>query len=277
MVENDLPKDRLSIGQFAQLSLISIKALRLYHRKGLLEPASIDPFTGYRYYLKVQLNDARLIRMMRQMEMPLALIHEMLEVMKVDSKKAESMLFEYQQSFEKRKQLVDAISDQLLDYINHKEFEMTIEVNQVKAKAQHVVSITKNVPINELDQYIGQTIGRLQKFVQDQGEAPVGPPFGIYHGQINDDGDTGPIEVCVPVNQAVTGDGDIEYKIFDEVNTAVVDMRGPDCSFPAILKGYDATSNWIIKNGHEMAGSPREVWFTAPGEAAHMQIQWPFS
>jgi DNA-binding transcriptional MerR regulator len=38
------------IGDFARLAQVSPKALRLYDRLGLLKPASVDSFTGYRYY-----------------------------------------------------------------------------------------------------------------------------------------------------------------------------------------------------------------------------------
>ncbi|MFZ4356282.1 MerR family DNA-binding transcriptional regulator, partial [Enterococcus gallinarum] len=40
----------LSISQFAELALLSTKALRLYDERGLLRPAVVDPFSGYRFY-----------------------------------------------------------------------------------------------------------------------------------------------------------------------------------------------------------------------------------
>ena len=38
------------ISDFSKLSRVSAKALRYYDELGLLEPAQIDRFTGYRYY-----------------------------------------------------------------------------------------------------------------------------------------------------------------------------------------------------------------------------------
>jgi DNA-binding transcriptional MerR regulator len=43
------------IGDFSRLSQVSIKALRYYDEIGLLKPASVDRFTGYRYYSAGQL------------------------------------------------------------------------------------------------------------------------------------------------------------------------------------------------------------------------------
>jgi DNA-binding transcriptional MerR regulator len=43
------------IGEFARLTQVSAKALRLYDEMGLLKPVRVDPFTDYRYYSADQL------------------------------------------------------------------------------------------------------------------------------------------------------------------------------------------------------------------------------
>src|SRR3712207_5651795 len=45
----------LRIGEFSRLARVSVKALRLYDRLGLLKPARIDGLSGYRYYASEQL------------------------------------------------------------------------------------------------------------------------------------------------------------------------------------------------------------------------------
>jgi PPM family protein phosphatase len=50
----------LTIGEFARASRLSPKALRLYDELGLLRPARVDEYTGYRYYSRDQLEQARL-------------------------------------------------------------------------------------------------------------------------------------------------------------------------------------------------------------------------
>ena len=40
----------LTIGEFSKMTYLSVKALRHYHDVGLLEPALVDPATGYRHY-----------------------------------------------------------------------------------------------------------------------------------------------------------------------------------------------------------------------------------
>jgi DNA-binding transcriptional MerR regulator len=61
----------LSIGRFARLCGLSIGALRHYHELGLLQPRRIDPETGYRSYATSQLDDARLIARLRELELPM--------------------------------------------------------------------------------------------------------------------------------------------------------------------------------------------------------------
>ena len=68
----------LPIGQFARLSGLSVGALRHYDELDLLRPARTDPFTNYRLYRRDQLAAARTIVRMRDLEVPLETIRELL-------------------------------------------------------------------------------------------------------------------------------------------------------------------------------------------------------
>lgn len=59
------------IGEFSRLTQVTVKALRHYDRLGLLPPAHIDPFTGYRSYSAAQL--PRLNRILALKDLGLAL------------------------------------------------------------------------------------------------------------------------------------------------------------------------------------------------------------
>jgi DNA-binding transcriptional MerR regulator len=62
---------RLTIGQFARMTYLSAPTLRHYHAVGLLEPAAIDPATGYRHYTTDQVSEAHVIRRLRDLDMPI--------------------------------------------------------------------------------------------------------------------------------------------------------------------------------------------------------------
>ncbi|HEX9552373.1 MAG TPA: helix-turn-helix domain-containing protein, partial [Streptosporangiaceae bacterium] len=70
----------MSIGEFARLSRLSPKALRLYDELGLLPPAQVDPDSGYRWYAAGQLDNARLVASLRQIGVPLAQIQLILRL-----------------------------------------------------------------------------------------------------------------------------------------------------------------------------------------------------
>ncbi len=57
----------LKISDFSKLSHLTVKALRFYEIEGLLRPASIDEWTGYRFYETSQLETAAKIKSYRQL------------------------------------------------------------------------------------------------------------------------------------------------------------------------------------------------------------------
>ncbi|OHV04968.1 Multidrug-efflux transporter 1 regulator [Mycobacterium talmoniae] len=63
------------------MTYLTVKALRLYHDRGLLTPVHIDPSSGYRYYSPDQLPIAQVIRRLRDLGMPL---DELTEVVHAD-------------------------------------------------------------------------------------------------------------------------------------------------------------------------------------------------
>lgn len=68
----------LGIGQMAQGSGLTVSALRFYAGASVLEPAVVDPDTGYRWYRPDHLRQARLIAQLRRVAMPLRDIRQIL-------------------------------------------------------------------------------------------------------------------------------------------------------------------------------------------------------
>jgi DNA-binding transcriptional MerR regulator len=66
--------DLLVIGRFARLAGLSVGALRHYDELDILRPAWVDPETGYRSYRRDQLEPARTIVRLRDLEVPLETI-----------------------------------------------------------------------------------------------------------------------------------------------------------------------------------------------------------
>jgi DNA-binding transcriptional MerR regulator len=64
-------QELLTVGLMARRSGLTVKALRHYDRTGLLRPAAVDGATGYRLYRGDQVAEARLVRLLRSLDLPL--------------------------------------------------------------------------------------------------------------------------------------------------------------------------------------------------------------
>ena len=64
----------MGIGEFAGVTHLSIRTLRRYHDAGLLEPARVDPATGYRSYSPEQVPTAQVIHQLRALDLPIIFV-----------------------------------------------------------------------------------------------------------------------------------------------------------------------------------------------------------
>jgi len=67
------------IGEFAQIAQVSGRQLRFYDQLGLLQPAHIDPQTGYRYYSVRQLPRLNSILALKELGLSLEQIGPLLK------------------------------------------------------------------------------------------------------------------------------------------------------------------------------------------------------
>jgi DNA-binding transcriptional MerR regulator len=267
------PRDHLlTIGAFASAAQLSLKALRLYAQLGILTPSYVDPDSGYRYYHAHQLHRARLVRMLRQIDMPLATIRR---VLAASSTEAQQLVLEHCAALEARATLARRAVHDLMAFIRQETATMALEVTVRTVAPQPIVSITKRVKVEQLNQHIRDSLKTLHTLVEAQGGSAAGAPLGIYHGPVNHE-DDGPIEVCLPVKAALAAEGQAVARELAGGKLASVMMIDDQCEFPAILKGYDLAFDWVRKNGYEVAESPREIWHSEPGENARMEIALPF-
>lgn len=262
----------LAIGAFAGASFLSVKALRLYDQLGLLKPSHTDPQSGYRYYGRDQLRQARLIRMLRQMEMPLAAVRRVLAAAPAG---AGLEVLAHVRELEARTDLARRLVRDVLAHINEEDGPMTLDVQVKEFGERPVVSISRRIKVDQLGGHIGDSLAALYAYAEAQGGQPAGAPFGIYHGPVNHDED-GPMEVCLPLAAPLAGGGEIAATVHAPLLVASVTLAGDQCAFPAVLKGYDATHDWIMANGYQFAGSPLEIWLQPPGPGERLEIAWPF-
>jgi DNA-binding transcriptional MerR regulator len=269
------PNDLLSIGTFASMTRLSVKALRLYDQLGILQPLHIDLQTGYRYYGIDQIPSARMIRNMRDMDLPLADVRRALAMLPVSQAQVELLVRQHVEMRERQLEQIRWQAREFSKLLKPEANKMNLEVEVKDVPAQQIVSITRRHTQNGLSEQIQKDCGVLFAFAGEQNAQPLGAPFGIYHGPISETED-GPIETCVPIQGKVEVRDHIEAKQLEGGKAACVVITGEQCKYPELLAAYDAAADWIQKNNYEMVGSPREVWYTGPGLDARWEIIWLF-
>lgn len=270
-------EELLSIGAFASLTRLSLKALRLYDQLNLLQPRWVDPQTGYRYYGEDQLNSARMIRNMREMDMPLATIRQVLAALADSPSQAEALASDYAAMRVQQAEQIRAQVSQFIQQIRQEQTPMSFDVNIKSIPTQQVLSMTHHVKASKLDETILKSLEAFRSLLAEQQLEAASAPFGIFHGAINEQED-GPLEICMPVHGTVKGNDKIQVKQLQGGQAACVMTVGAETDFPVILGAYDAAADWIQKNGHEMTEPTREIWHSGPGGSAEpkMEIVWLF-
>src|SRR5262245_60101648 len=254
----------LTIGVFSRRSRLSMKALRLYDRMGLLIPADVDPENGYRRYRESQLTMARLIVMLRRLDMPLT---QVADILAVPGAEAAERLSTYWNELEKRVASQRELASHLRNQLSGGNEPLGFPDVLVRDVPEQLVLVEQqHVPVEELPAWIGASMSRLVAAARDHGGV-AGHPFIVYYGEVNEDSD-GPAEACVPVASAP--DLDVALPVsapthalrFEQAHReAYVRLRKAQVAFPQILSAYDGVVRWAAAHDVEITGAPREIYF----------------
>ena len=267
-----MPEQLLPIGQFSARCRLSIKALRLYDRLGLVVPVRIDPETGYRWYSPGQVDRARLVGLLRRLDMPLARIAEVTSLPGPQAAAAvRAHVSEAQRAVRERAELAGYIC-LLLDDSDRSNLMDKYEVQVRTVPARAVLSGTRRAHAAELGQVLGTLLGRMR--ASGPGLPGVdGCPYTVYYAQVSEDSD-GPVEVVRPMadlaraEQAAAALGDVQARVEPAHDEAFIRMtmqqtRGGGAN----LEILDALQRFVASSGRDVSVPPRQVmiadWRTA--------------
>ncbi|MEU6604941.1 MerR family transcriptional regulator [Streptomyces shenzhenensis] len=256
-----------SIGVFAARARLSAKALRLYDRLGLLSPAYVDELSGYRYYRADQVERARLVALLRQLDMPLARIAEVVEA---DGAEAADRLAAYWADVETRVAGQRTLAEYLRGRLSGRSSEMygKFEVGTVDVAEQVVLTETRHTLADELPAWIGASLERLTAAARECGGV-VGAPFVVYHSEVSMESD-GPAESCVPVaDEAAAREWlarhgrtwETRVRVEPAARLAFTRITKAQVAHPQILAAFEAVEEWPAGRRLEVAGPCREVYF----------------
>jgi DNA-binding transcriptional MerR regulator len=187
--------EEVGIGEFARRSRLSVTALRLYDELGVLVPARVEEASGYRYYALSQLEQARLVAMLRQLEMPLAVIKDLLAC---DPADGACRIAEYWRQIEATHHMRRDLATHLVNQLSGKRSVIMYEVGTRQMPERSLLCLKRNV-----DEQGAWALGK--EFMGIMRERPLprlsgreGAAFCIWWGEVSADSD-GPLEWCKPV------------------------------------------------------------------------------
>ena len=186
--------EEVSIGEFARRSRLSIKALRLYDELGVLVPARVDEASGYRYYDVGQVDEARLVVMLRQLQLPLAAIRDLLACDPVDAaERIAAHWREVESAHDARRELADYLVNRLSG-----KSSVMYEVATREIPERSLLCLKRNVDEQGAWALGKEFIAILRERPLPKMEGRAGAMFTIYWGEVSADSD-GPVEMCKPV------------------------------------------------------------------------------
>lgn len=263
----------MTIGEFATRTRLSHKALRIYADLGLVVPADVDPATGYRRYEESQLEGARLVALLRRLDMPLAGIADVIDRDPPEAVEAVTQWWGREEAgMAERRALVSYIQSRLKG-----EGEPSVrEISTRVIPERRVASVSRHVTMAEAEAFFADTFPRLRAL--SPGLPGIeGVPYVVYYGEVSQDGD-GPVELSRPVASdipqgQVAGSPDIQVRVEPAHEEAYVRLSVAEMTWPALLPFGDALERWVRDHNRRPSAPPRQVLFAdlrtaAPGTLA---------
>lgn len=250
----------MSIGAFAERTRLSAKALRLYDHLRLVVPAHVDPSTGYRFYGEDQVELAELVGLLRRVDMPLAVIAELLTK---PPEQAADLVAQFWSEVEsatvERRALVAYIEERL------KGAEMpNYEVKTRQIPNRRLLAISRHLLAHETDAFFDDAFSRLRA-VGPGLEGIEGCPFLVFYGEVSADSD-GPMELCRPLAAETEVDqsalvGGMQLRQEPAHEEAFVRLTLKEADSTAMLRAIDALKSWAGSAHRVPGGALRQVLF----------------
>lgn len=230
----------LRIGLFSTLTAISVRMLRHYQERRVLEPARIDPFTGHRYYSPAQLTDAHWIVRLRDAGLG---INEIGQVManREDPERLRLILSAHGQRLESDLARLESrrhVFRQINTYLQ--ESTMDIDVRQIHMPEMIVASLRRVLASYGDEGALWQEIGPLMAAsgvgMPDHGEGVGGATF--YDAEYREsDVD---VEVWLQVPSSFTPVAPLECRIIAPREVVVATLRGSYDGMPEVTAAVGA-------------------------------------
>jgi DNA-binding transcriptional MerR regulator len=254
----------LKIGDFSQLGQVSVRTLHHYDERGLLKPARIDDWTGYRFYSVEQLPRLNRILALKDLGFSLEQIGRLVDD-DVPAEQLRGMLALKQAEIERqltagrtRLLRVEARLRQIEQEGEPSPYEIVLKKTSplTIASTRTTVPTVEDMPALRCDLY-----DELYEALERRGVEPGTPEFALYHTVEYLERDID-MEAAVAVDgpRGAGPEGGGDRPAFREL-PAVPEMASVvhEGSAWEIPRAITALFGWIGANGYATAGPYREL------------------
>jgi DNA-binding transcriptional MerR regulator/effector-binding domain-containing protein len=267
---------RLPIGDFAKMTHLSVKALRHYHDVGVLEPAQVDPWSGYRFYEPDQIAVAQVIRRFRELGMPLEEVKAVLQAPDVGSRN--DVIVAHLARMESQLAQTQAVVASLRSLLERPAPVVAVEYRSAgRARALAVRDVVTEA---EIQDWWVAAFTELYGALSAAGIAPAGPGGALYASELFEL-EKGEVVAFVPVpvpgQGGFAGAGRAAVIDVPAAELAVALHQGP---FADLDRTYGALGTYVAERELGIEGPIREYYLVAPwdtgDESAHrIEVGWP--
>lgn len=262
----------LSIGDFSLMTHLSIKTLRYYHQVGLLEPAEVDPNTGYRHYGVEQFPTAQIIQRFRDLGMPIDEVKAVLAAPDLDTRNTliATHLGRLEGELEQTRQAVQSLRNLL------EPSHIPISVEHRTIPATQAVGIQEVVDRSELVVWFQGALGELYATIAAQGVQPSGPSGGLFASDLFHY-ERGEVTIFVPITGTLQTVGRVSPLVVPAAEVAVTVHDG---SLATLNDTYGALGVYVAKHALGVVGPVREYYLvdaraTSDATQWRTQLAWP--
>jgi DNA-binding transcriptional MerR regulator/effector-binding domain-containing protein len=263
------------IGDFSRMTHLSIKALRHYHDVGILEPARVDPSSGYRYYEPAQVTTAQVILRFRSLGMPLEDLRAVLDADDVETRN--EVIVAHLQRMESQLEETQAMVASLRSILEHPVTTVSVEYRSVPETS--ALAIVERVTVEDLVGWWSGAFGELYATLEHAGITPAGPPGALYPNdlfQLEEGAVVAFVPLGVPADRIDTPGRARPFTV-PAAELAVALHEGP---FGELDTTYGALGTHVTERAIGVEGPIREYYVVSPfdtdDESAHRtEVCWP--
>jgi DNA-binding transcriptional MerR regulator len=272
------------IGEFSRLGQVTIDTLRHYDTLGLLKPAKVDPFTGYRYYSAKQLQPLNRILALKELGFSLEEIARILQEELTDDQ-LRGMLKMQLVSAERDMQTVQSRLDRISARLKYLDMEEQMPAYEVTLKAVEPLTIAS---IREVVLEVAQMPERCEAMFNQiakwmaANKLSFGPPMTRYfnEGYTNENIDTECSFIIMNPDTAELAppDAPIIIQQLTAVPTMAATIATNDFykQVGGLAPAYNALGRWIEDNQYQIVGPSRELFYGSPHQGDFTaEIQFP--